>query len=171
MKISASIVVDHDKTAARIAGLHREATVYKSNGRWDAAIKCLRKAVDLMIDCKVAYPTERWTRLGIFLQQAGRHREAMEYFGWLLSDVDRCVQKELGHNTELVRQASAHNRRVHIYDKMRLACSREKRSDDATRYTILRDNHHAEWSSLRKLADEELRAILSKRISERDRSR
>ncbi len=47
-----------------------------------------------MLVSPVHYPVEQWCRLGLVLQQAGRYKEAVEHFEWLLEDLPRRARAE-----------------------------------------------------------------------------
>jgi tetratricopeptide (TPR) repeat protein len=136
------------ETEQKIAELHREATHYKGSD-WDKSIACLQEAAQLMRQHHTSHLMEQWLRLPLFLQQAGRFDEAMQEFEQLLSEAPAKAEKELA-----AYFGDAHIKcRIHldysrIYDKMRLACQRQKRVDDAKKYQELYEQHkvsHAEW--------------------------
>lgn len=142
-----------ESTAETISRLHKEATQHKKSGNMDQAIASLKKAAGLMKLSADPYPTESWTRLGLFLQQAGRYDEAMEYFEDLLSappltslkDEARVMSGQTPPSSPAFRSQSF---RVTILDKMRLAAEREGRTNLAA---ALRAQHAEETITLETL--------------------
>ena len=116
LTFTAELFVNKSPTDEEISRLHREATANKNTGNWDEAITNLRKANDLMIHSGVSYGHERWLRLPLFLQQAGKMDEADEAFRWLLADVNRRVEKECEHLTANTRKAMQHTICAGIYE-------------------------------------------------------
>lgn len=147
---SASPVVDsHDATAA----LHREATRMKVAGDWDGAVSALQKAQELMRNSNVINTTESWVRLPLFLQQAGRFEEAMEEFNRLLNEIDTLKAKESSQFPDKFRLGFTHHPRAVIYDKMRVACKRQKSLEEAANYEVLRDEQREKHEDFRKEFD------------------
>ncbi len=132
--------------------LHREATAAKKAKDWDRAIDCLRKAND-----RAGAEDFGSMRLPLFLQQAGRFDEAMLEFKQLLAGVENFVELALAHATPTARRAAVASHRFRIYDKMRLACQREKRIEDAAHYTALYQQQRDIYSELHRLVREERR--------------
>lgn len=153
--MQATIKVATSELDEKIARLHREATACKDAGDWGGAIDRLTDAVALMERSGISYPDERWLRLGIFLQQAGRFDDAMRYFERMLNDTDRRIAKESSHCSELVQRRFGHIRRAHIYDKMRLACRRQGKPEDAKNYEQLATTKQHEAELLEPLIEEE----------------
>lgn len=131
-----------------LAALYREATAAKKEKDWDRAIACLRQANERV---GLNYDIPGSLRLPSFLQQAGRFDEAMLEFNRLLADVENYVGRTLDHATPNIRRSAVASHCFRIYDKMRLACQREKRTEDAERYAALYQQHcdiHSKWQVL-----------------------
>lgn len=128
--------------------LNREATNAKKIKDWDRAIECLRLAV-------ARTGSVSSLRLALFLQQAGRFDEAMMEFEMLLQDTKPRVEKELAHAGPYARRSAVASNLMRIYDKMRLACQRQKLPELAAQYGKLHDQHWAIHQKLRPLAQAE----------------
>ncbi len=134
-----------------MARLGREATDLKSSGDMDGAIQCLQEVKRLMIANPNGCTVQQWLRLPLYLQQAGRFDEAMGEFQELL--ISPPVTRDLratGHRLESrdVLDMLLHSDFAAIYDKMRLACSREGLMEEAERYRRLADEHDLGWQRL-----------------------
>jgi tetratricopeptide (TPR) repeat protein len=158
---------DPDSNSTLISRLNKEATRYKGVGDLEAAIASLRKAKRLRWKTGTSFPIKTWLRLPLFLQKVGRMEEAMAEFQDLLSQVQPEVQRFFSHQPTLVREMLAHAMEAVIYGKMRLACEREKRTEDATRYAGLADLH---WSEHKILFDKD-QARKQREYEERQRQR
>jgi hypothetical protein len=79
------------------------------------------------------YVSDRWTRLPVFLQQAGRFEEAMQEFNRLLSEVGARVKNEFPDSAtpEMIEKYIQLNQDK-IYDKMQMVRNRQKRLDKLT---------------------------------------
>lgn len=141
--------------AERIAELNRAATRYKDEKDWDKAIACLREASDLTPKSNMSYAAEHYTRLPLFLQQGGRFEEAMQEFESLLASVPGIIAKEFAHQNKTTRTMLEHAYYYTIYDKMRLACKRQKLIDKAAEYEALYNEHKAKHA---KMLEKSLRA-------------
>lgn len=127
------------------AELSREATKLKNAGDMDGAVQALKK---------VKYRTgTAGVRLPLFLQQAGRFDEAMTEFNILLSEVDAQYAKDFSHQPEFIQRGQALHAKATIYDKLRLACKRQKLYDEATKYQILRDDLREKFEAYNEVAD------------------
>lgn len=129
--------------------LSREATEAKKANDWDRAIDCLRQIKERVL-ANGDFPS--CTRLPLFLQQAGRFDEAMEEFNLLIHQTKPRIDREFSHALPYARRSVVASSLMRIYDKMRLACQREKRHDDADRYARLYEQHHALWVKLKPFA-------------------
>lgn len=136
---SVNVSRDYDAADERIDDLHREATTHKKTDL-NKAIACLVDAKNLMYG-KDDRMIEQWLRLPLFLQQAGRFDEAMEQFEELLDMVRPRNERRLSflNNTTHVELAICSDK-MRIYDKMKLACKREKLTDKASFYAGLYDD-------------------------------
>ena len=125
----------------RIAALHREATTHKKFN-WGAGVACLQEASDLMRRHGGNYVIDRWTRLPVFLQQAGRYEDAIKEFKRLLKEVETRVKNDAfeGTSPETIEKY-IHLNYFHIYDKMRMVSKRQKDLDQAAKYAILAKKH------------------------------
>lgn len=132
----------------KIDDLHREATRHKKTDL-EQAILCLKKAKRLMKEDDGRL-IDQWLRLPLFLQKAGRFDEAMLEFERILKNVRPRVIKQLGFIQQPTRiDLCACSEYFKIYDKMRLACEREKLPKRAIEYQLLYEHHkkiHAELS-------------------------
>lgn len=150
--LSHSIEVTKNPVQEKIAALHREATTHKVSN-WPAAVACLQEAVDLMRQHPSDYVLDRWTRLPVFMQQAGQFDEAMQEFERLLSEVEERVKQECQDRVSQAYIEYQTNRNYQtIYDKMRMVCKRQKRPDEAAKY----GQHSIEYGE----RVEELRVII-----------
>lgn len=139
-----TITVTIDPREEDIASLHRAATAMKDSGDVDKAIYALQKAQKLMRESSFSHTTESWLRLPLFLQQGGKFDEAMVEFDRLLDDTDARIADEFSHQPEFIQHGATHHVRATIYDKMRLACKRQKLSEYAAEYEVLRDKYRKE---------------------------
>lgn len=155
-----NIVIRKNPIDERIAALHREATQHKEDD-WSKAVACLQEASDLMRRHGGNYGIERWIRLPVFLQQAGRFPESLKEFDRLVKETDERVRRDsrvdasqtwIDYRTCLDLQ--------HIYDKMRMAYKREKRLMEATQYSDMSAEHG-------KRAEELWKALETEREQER----
>jgi len=158
---TSKIVISENPINEQIAELHKKATQYKEEN-WAEAIACLQEASDLMRRHGGNYVLDRWTRLPVFLQQAGRYEEAMLEFQRLLSEVKARVEQEAKFvKLPSYRRKLEHQNFEHIYDKMRMVCKREKLPDKALEYQTLAEKH--------RMIVDELSALLEiERKAERD---
>ncbi len=155
VKLSYSIQVTKSPTYEKIAALHREATTHKKVN-WPAAVTCLQKAARLMREHPGNYVIDRWTRLPVFLQQAGRFEEAMQEFDQLLSEVeDRVKQESSDDASSAWIEYIVNLNHQKIYDKMHMVCKRQKNLEDAARYGGLSTQYAARVSELRVIVDQE----------------
>mgnify|MGYP001617680619 CR=1 FL=1 len=154
-KPEAALTLKYDKPPHQIEAdeLLKEATARKTKKDWDGAIECLRNAYAVLGEDIVNYPIQTALRLPLFLQQAGRLDEAMQEFEGLLNEVDLRIAKGFNHQTKLVRTMLAHAEYATIYDKMRLACRRQKLPEQVAKYAALAENH---WREHAKLMDRDL---------------
>lgn len=158
VKLSYSIQVNKNPTSEKIAALHREATTYKEVN-WPAAVTCLQRAVRLMRKHPGNYILDHWTRLPVFLQQAGRFEEAMQEFDRLLNEVEDRVKQESPDDASAAWIEYIVNLNCQkIYDKMRMVCKRQKRLNDVTRYRALSNQYAERVSELRVIVDQEREA-------------
>jgi tetratricopeptide (TPR) repeat protein len=122
----------------KLAELLREATAFKDQKDWDAALKALAEAKRLMLVSPVCYPAETWCKYPLYLQQAGRYEEAMAEFQFLLADLERRARRDARLDDPSVgprRQKMVYYKglirndmRV-IKEKMALAQSRQKKAE------------------------------------------
>lgn len=140
VSITSSMAFSVDEEAA---ALNREATQWKKSGDWDKAIAALQKISG-----------GAGLRLPSFLQQAGRFEEAMEEFNRLLGEVDANAADMFSHQPEFIQKGQALHVKATIYDKMRLACKRQKLPDEEGKYAALCDECLGKFWVYRKVADE-----------------
>lgn len=151
-----TITVSHSETDKKIAALHREATRYKDVD-WDKAIACLQEAAVLMRKNKKSiHEVDRWLRLPVFLQQAGRFDEAMQEFKQLLKEVKPRVKRELARVPyPTAVELHTHLNYYHIYDKMRMVCKRQKLVVETKEYQALYEQHKLIHAELRPIVERE----------------
>ena len=146
--------------SADIAELYRDATRYKDEGNWLAALACLFKAKQLTEKELQDFPQR--LRLPLFLQQAG-HFEAAKYeFIYLLEQMDNFVALEVAGRLNLRQQKSFvknHNLEL-LFDKACLIFQREKDLERAERCRKLSE----QYKEKRIAANEALKAARQKRI-------
>jgi hypothetical protein len=88
----------------------------------------------------------------VFLQQAGRFDKAMKEFNWLLKDVETRLKKAIDVvEHPLFFESCVHSDYAVIYDKMRMACKREKRVDDVKNYQALSEQHRLLHEDLKEV--------------------
>jgi hypothetical protein len=133
-----------------ISALHKEATRLKGKD-WPAAISALEKATILDAAHNRWNDMTRMVRLPTFLQQAGRFDEAMAEFERLIDRVPIYVQEHSGTDNELARSATLHREYEVLYDKMRLACKREKHTEQAEKYAQKSAVHKQALSDLKEI--------------------
>lgn len=141
------------------AELLREATRLKGEKDWNGAIEALKKA-----DARTGTVG---VRLPLYLQQAGRFEEAMIGFNKLLSEVESQAAKDFSHHPERFWKGFSYYPRSHIYDKMRLACKRQKLPEEAAKYEVLRDEFLEKHEKFRREFDNWHRKDLEQRIANR----
>jgi hypothetical protein len=105
----------------------RQATQKKDEGNINEAIELLKTAYKEIAKTNVDYPIETFLRLPLYLQTAGRSKEAWEEFNKLL---------ENGYPNENRIKELIPMHESHIYDKMRLFLQREKEFDNAVSYGV-----------------------------------
>ena len=137
--------IDH-----QISALHKEATSRKGKD-WPGAIAALEKAAVLDAAHSRWNDMTRMVRLPTFLQQAGRFDEAMAEFDRLTERIPAYVQEHSTTNNELARSATLHREYEILYDKMRLACKREKQHELAEKYAQKSAVHHEALGDLKEL--------------------
>jgi tetratricopeptide (TPR) repeat protein len=125
-----SFFTNKSDTEEQVAALHRQATQLKGKDI-GAEIECLRQARNLMRKSGAFWDAGSSVRLPLYLQQAGRFDEAMSEFQALLDGVDERIRGAFSHLTEKAQKALAHAERGVIYDKMRVACTRQKMTEKA----------------------------------------
>lgn len=169
IKITAQVFAK-SRRDSRISVLHRDATKLKDLGEWDKAIDALQEAQELMRKSDELHTMESWLRLPIFLQQGGRFDEAMQEFNRLLGEVDSRTAQEYSHHPEFMQHGATHHRRAAIYNKMKVACRRQKLPEEAAKYEKLRDEYyakHEEYGKEREVHWEKERVMFEARREER----
>ncbi len=138
---TSDIVITKNPIDERIASLHREATQHKKTD-WDAAVACLQEATDLMRRHNAVSGIERWLRLPVFLQQAGRFAESLEEFDRLLKETEGRVKRESREDSSQTWiEYRIYLDLTQLYDKMRMAYKREKLNDKSAQYAALSAEH------------------------------
>jgi hypothetical protein len=150
--ISTTIETRRDEETA---ALMREATAAKNVRDWPRAIDCLQRAKMRMGS---GHTIDAWLRLPVFLQQAGRFSEAMAEFAWLVERVNARDQRLIGDGGPYFMQRLMAVCLAHIYDKMRLACKREKLPEQAERYAGMKDEQDDLADKLERLVEKERKA-------------
>jgi tetratricopeptide (TPR) repeat protein len=143
-----------DSASEKISALNRQATKLKKDDP-PAAVACLREAQALRAKTSTSFPTETWLRLPLLLQQMGRFVEAMAEFEQILRDEPRHITRECAQSsaaTQASAQAAAFRA---IYEKMALACKREKRMEDHARYQALAEEQRARHLEYRERVEQE----------------
>lgn len=115
--------------------LMKRATAFKRQGNWEDALRCCREAhVMAMSSPNGGLSEEAWTKYPLYLQQAGRYDEAMRVFRQVVDASDAIIARDLGDQPAFIQRGYAHNLRLIVFDKMRVAAKREKRHDDAEEF-------------------------------------
>jgi len=139
----------------KIRDLNKEATQLSKNKEWDEAIECLEESQKLSLKIHVEYPIKHYLRLPLFLQQAGRFDESRVEFKRLIASTKRRMHRKPKHYGEAAWEASMHAELAAIYDKMRLACKREKLLPDAAVCAEKSVEHNIAWKDLQLLVEQE----------------
>lgn len=120
----------------KVAELLRQATAFKDQKDWDAALTALAEAKRLMLVSPVSYPAETWCKYPLYLQQAGRFEEAISEFQFLLDDLERRARRDaqlddpnVGPESQKLEyyKGIIHNDGRIINEKMALARSRQQK--------------------------------------------
>lgn len=159
--------LDRDDASGRISELHRQATRHKDAGNLTLAIDCLEQAKRLRWKAATHFPVASWLRLPLLLQAAGRIDKAMAEFNALLDSARADAEQFHPQSSAEVHEMLTHARVAAIYDKMRLACKREKRTDEMEHYAACAARHHSEHKRLFEID----RARVSARLAERKQRR
>ncbi len=117
--------------------LLKKATALHGEKHYLAAVECLKAAYDLMWDEETIWPVSTYLRLPLYLQKAGKYEEALEEFRDMLEDANVTVNREFKHLSPAKRKSHVVFRRHAIYDKMRVAAQREKRTADALYFDLM----------------------------------
>lgn len=139
----------------------KKATAHHDAGRFDRAVKCLRKAYRATSKGETSYPVETFLRLPLYLQKAGRFDEAWSEFHKLITD---------GYPNQLNDEGVRMMERAVVFDKMRLALQRQGNVHEAVAYGVC--SRVAEVAGLclqcrasevaRLVSDESISALASK---------
>lgn len=142
--------------AERVFALGREATEFKQNKRWPEAVDCLVRQRAIAQDCSQGLDMPTLLRLPLFLQQAGRFEEALAEFERLAKDAEALVASWISpSSSEATRALMIAIDRQRVYDKARVACKREKRSDLEAHYRSLAEELAAAVDLLQEVVDRE----------------
>lgn len=154
--MSITIEVNRNPINERIAALHRDATTHKKVN-WNAAVACLQEAANLMREHDFPHGTQTWTRLPVFLQQAGRFDEAMQEFERLLVEVKPRIAKEIAlcRPSPSAVKKFTHLSYAQIYDKMRMVCQRQKIPEKAQEYKHLSEQHNLVYEEMARVVEME----------------
>ena len=144
MIMSITVSVQGEPTARELhaQSLLKEATVKHDAGDFLGAIRCLREAYEFLETSSIIYPVETYLRLPLYLQKANLFQEAMESFNSILKSVSSQVARDFAHQDSVTQLSLVAMNRHVIYDKMRVACKREKRLNLVALYGLL---SHALW--------------------------
>ena len=151
------IVATPSEMEMRYRELNREATAL-TDSDIQSAIAKLFEAKLICEEHDIDSGIERRLRLPLFLQRGGRFDEAMIEFNHLLDTTDFRVDHFLSSGSSLHKLANKHLESSKIYDKMRLACKREKRKADADYFAAKSTEHRAAWDELQPIIDAEREA-------------
>lgn len=151
-----TITVTHSPVSEQISTLNKRATALGNHDEWDKALACLREARVLMDRPDTpSYGINTWVRLPQYLHRAGRFEEAMAEFDQMLIDTPARVIRESHQQTRNAIRRTTHADIASIYDKMRLACKREKLPDKAAIYAERVVFHRAEQEKYSAKAEAE----------------
>lgn len=108
--------------------LLKKATKLKKKGDFNSAIKALKDSYRLIgQDDNTVYSVNKFLRLPLYLQKAGRKKEAWDEFNNLLRN---------GYPNKMKNKGLVYIDKATIYNKMRLYLQREKKNDEAIKYGI-----------------------------------
>ena len=114
----------HDERASELLKL---ATEKKKANDWDSAIAALKEAYREIGQSQLGYSLETFIRLPLYLQSAGRSKEAWIAFNDLLFK---------GFPTQIADDTFVPMSRSTLFDKMRLFLQREKKNQLAEIFSI-----------------------------------
>lgn len=117
--------------------LLNQATAYKQQKDWAKAVDCLRQAYKQFEEVYADLGLETLLRLPLYLQQGGWFDESMVEFNKLLADTESRVSKQFHWLDGQLKTDQINRDKSIIYDKMRLASQREKRTDLVEEYRSL----------------------------------
>lgn len=133
--------MSNDALEEEVSRLLKAATAEQKGGNPDQAIKLLHRAYGLMAKSPISRSIETYLRLPLYLQKDGRFDEAMVEFDAVLSAIPAKIAREFAHCGQTTQRRIVATDRSIVYDKMRLACQREKRPERAVMYAVF---SHAE---------------------------
>ncbi len=141
------VVVVEDKIADEIARLNREATKLKKTD--------IAQGIDLLKDAALLdWKHSKWTstetmlRLPIFMQLGGKFEECLAEFTKIRLRVPKRIKATMHSITPLNFTAMCHLEISHVYDKMRVACKREKRHDLVADCLLRSNTHRDAWEGM-----------------------
>lgn len=114
----------------------------KGNSHIAPNLARLRAEAEWMREHPGIYPMERWLRLPLALSKAGGFDEAINEFHQLLDEVEERIKNEFPRQRPAIRQKFAHLNYFQIFEKMSLACKRQKLVNQAMQYSALADQHY-----------------------------
>jgi tetratricopeptide (TPR) repeat protein len=118
-----------------------QATAYKQQKDWAKAVECLRQAYQQFEDISSEFGLETLLRLPLYLQQGGWFDESITEFKKLLDNTESRVAKQFRWLEGQQKTDQINREKSMIYDKMRLASQREKRTDLVEEYRSLSDRY------------------------------
>lgn len=142
-----TVVVRRTPVDAEVSAMLKKATEFKSKNELHKAIKCLEKADVLANKSGLFSWRPSNLRVPMYLQQANRYDEAMTVFSqYLLTDPANAANM-LQHQPIHIRRRSSCNAFADIYDKMRLAATRQGMEREAVFFSLasLVYRFQAEW--------------------------
>jgi hypothetical protein len=107
--------------------LLKKATKFKKRGDFDNAINALKHSYELISKGNIIYSINTFLRLPLYLQKAGRTKEAWKEFNNLL---------ENGYPNQMQKKGIVFIDKANIFNKMRLYLQREKKNAKAIKYGI-----------------------------------
>lgn len=142
------------REGGRLWQVGKDATRLKKEGNLDAAISALQEQQRLARAQGVFLEAKTLLRLPLYQERAGRFSCALAEFERILRIADTAAEGLGMSNPSATWVAyAAALWRADVYDKMRLACSRQKLQDEAARYTRDCKEQRRAAEKLRKVLD------------------
>jgi len=125
----------------RANALLKEATRLKTQGDMKGAVEALEAANIAIAKGKTEYAVDTFVKLPLYLQQAGRGKEAVDKLIQLLDKYPSSWGQPFHRDNDGMIQSHLEKQRAIVYDKLRLVLQREKRYEEAIPYAVLAETY------------------------------